>query len=117
MPSLLLHTPSAELPLLLDDYANDFEWYSFCLAWGHTPSQGQDRLQSLYQCQARWRGHRMQELYPLVCAHWDVVNLSHDLAQARSEAARKPLEGLLRRAKAHHRAQVRALRAAWDAHA
>lgn len=113
--SSLLHAPRTELASLLDDYASDFEWYSFCLVCGHSPPRGQDRLQSLYQSQARWRGSRMQELYPLVCAHWDVVNLAHDLSQTRNQLERKPLEGLLRRAQAHHRQQVQALRALWEA--
>ena len=110
---ILLHAPRAELESLLDRYAREFEWYSFCLMCGHVPACGQDALQALYQAQARWRGSRMQELYPLVCAHWDVVHLAHQLADARSELQRKPLEAVLRRAKAHHREAMRALRDTW----
>ena len=66
----LLQAPRTELTTLLDAYARDFEWYAFCLVCGHVPERGQQALQALYQAQARWRGSRMQELYPLVCAHW-----------------------------------------------
>jgi hypothetical protein len=110
-----LHAPLAELETLLDDYAREFEWYSFCLMCGHAPAGGQDTLQALYQAQARWRGSRMQELFPLVCAHWDVVHLAHQMADARFEAQRRALEPILRHAKAHHRDAVRSLREVWGA--
>jgi len=110
---LLLQASRAELTTLLDAYARDFEWYAFCLVCGHTPERGQESLQALYQGQARWRGSRMQELYPLVCAHWDVVHLAHQMADARSELQRQPLDLLLRNAKVRHRAAMRALRESW----
>lgn len=113
--AILLHAPRAELAALLDAYAREFDWYSFCLVCGHAPARGQDTLQALYQAQARWRGSRMQELYPLVCAHWDVVHLAHQMADARCEMQRKPLEPILRDAKRRHRAAVRTLRKAWGA--
>ncbi|TFZ06329.1 hypothetical protein EZ313_06695 [Ramlibacter henchirensis] len=114
MPSLL-HAPLTELESLLDAYADGFEWYCFCLVCGHQQPAGHDTLQELYQSQARWRGGRMRELYPLVCAHWDVVNLAHEIADAKTEVERKPLLALLRQAKARHRRAVQALRATWEA--
>lgn len=111
--STLLQAPRTEHAALLDAYAREFDWYAFCLVCGHLPARGQDALQALYQAQARWRGSRMQELYPLVCAHWDVVQLAHRVAQARGEPQRKPLVVLLRRAKAQHRDALRDLREAW----
>jgi hypothetical protein len=110
---ILLQAPRAELTSLLDAYAREFEWYAFCLVCSHMPERGQESLQALYQAQARWRGSRMQELYPLVCAHWDVVHLAHQMADARSELQRKPLELMLRNAKVRHRAAMRALRETW----
>ena len=110
---ILLQAPRQELATLLDAYARGFEWYAFCLVCGHTPQRGQDSLQALYQAQARWRGSRMQELYPLVCAHWDVVHLAHQMADARSDLQRGPLELKLRDAKVRHRAAMRALRDTW----
>ena len=110
---ILLQAPRAEFATLLDAYVREFEWYAFCLVCGHVPARGQDSLQALYQAQARWRGSHMQELYPLVCAHWDVVHLAHQMADARSEAQRRPLEVFLRNAKVRHRAAARALRETW----
>lgn len=110
---ILLQAPRAELKTLLDVYAREFEWYAFCLVCGHVPERGQQSLQALYQAQARWRGSRMQELYPLVCAHWDVVHLAHQMADARSELQRKPLDLMLRNAKVRHRAAMQALRETW----
>src|SRR5688500_12923316 len=107
--AILLQAPRAQHAALLDAYADDFDWYSFCLAFGHAPANTDDTLQALYQLQARWRGHRMQELFPLVCAHWDVVNLAREMARCHGEPERRPLERLLRHAKAHHRKVVRDL--------
>jgi hypothetical protein len=114
MPTLL-HAPRTELMGLLDAYATEFEWHCFCLACGHAPPRGHDALQSLYQAQARWRGSRMGELYPLVCAHWDVVNLANELSQVRTEVQRVPVQQSLREAKARHRGVVQGLRAGWQA--
>ena len=112
MPTLL-HAPRAELVALLDSYANDFEWYCFCLACGHAPARGHDTLQALYQAQARWRGSRMGELYPLVCAHWDVLSFVHRMAESGDEPQRLASQQQLREAKARHRGVVQALRGAW----
>jgi hypothetical protein len=111
--AILLHAPLAQHAALLDAYADEFDWYCFCLVCGHLPAGSDDTLQALYQLQARWRGNRMQELFPLVCAHWDVVNLAREMARTHTEPERRPLERLLRLAKAHHRKVVRDLRATW----
>lgn len=113
--TVLIHPPPARLLALLDHYASDFEWYCFCLACGHAPARGHDTLQALYQGQARWRGNRMGELYPLVCAHWDVLNLVHQMAAARTDPQRQALQLQLREAKARQRGVVQALRSAWQA--
>lgn len=112
--STLLRAPRTTLLALLDAYATDFEWYCFCLACGHSPARQHDTLQALYQAQARWQGGRMGELYPLVCAHWDAVNLAHQMAGATFDPQRRSLQRSLREAKARHRGVVQALRGAWQ---
>lgn len=114
MPTLL-QAPRASLLSLLDAYATDFEWYCFCLACGHAPARHHDTLQALYQAQARWRGRRMGELYPLVCAHWDAVKLAQQVAGATYDPQRRSLQLRLREAKARHRGVVQGLRGAWQA--
>ena len=114
MLSTLLQAPRASLLALLEAYATDFEWYCFCLACGHSPGRSQETLQALYQAQARWRGRRMGELYPLVCAHWDAVNLAQQLAATGPEPQRRDVQQALREAKARHRAAVQQLQAAWQ---
>jgi hypothetical protein len=109
-----LQNPPTEFATLLEDYVQDFEWHCFCLACGHSPTREDDPLQALYEAQARWRGHRMQELYPLVCAHWDVVNLAAQIADAQSETQWLALDRLLREAKSRHRAAAGTLRRTWD---
>lgn len=113
--TIQLQAPCADFDTLLGDYARDFDWYCFCLSCGHVPARGDDPLQSIYQAQARWRGHRMQELYPLVCAHWDVVNLATRLSASPTEPQQRPLLGLMRAAKARHRAALQVLRQSWHA--
>ncbi|TFZ07865.1 hypothetical protein [Ramlibacter humi] len=110
----LLHPDrTLEQLALLEVYAAEFDWYCFCLVCGHAPGRGQDTLQSLYQAQARRRGNRMRELYPLVCAHWDAVNLANQMAQARDDWTRARLHSRLREAKVRHRTVVQSLRGAW----
>jgi hypothetical protein len=110
----LMHTQTRNEQLtLLDLYAADFDWYCFCIACGHAPRRGSDALQALYQSQAWHRGSRMRELYPLVCAHWDAVNLAHQLARANDDFARQRLQRALREAKARHRGVMDGLRAVW----
>lgn len=104
----------AHLRSTLDAYETGFDWFCFCLSFGHPRAEGHHLLQRLYQEHGD-AGRSRAELYALVGAHWEAVNAAHDLAATRDAGRRFPAQQRLREARAVHRGAVRGLREAWSA--